>query len=233
MSSQIKSDEIDAVAKALHAAQGTLRAAAKSATNPHFKSKYAPLSEIWAVAVDAMKENGLSIAQYGIGGDAATLELMTILMHDSGQYIGGALVVPLAKHDPQGVGSAITYARRYAIACMLGIITEEDDDGNAARADVASEKPQATAPRAPTPPPAKRESLPSLPAAECPRCGGAMWDNRVNKKNPKAPDYKCKDATCIDERGYVSSFFPGEWEAICEDRMNHMGDDTMEEEDPF
>ena len=131
-----KSESIANLAAALSAVQGALRPAEENATNPFFKSKYADLASIISAARAYMAANGLSVSQFPgptYNGDShhyATLT--TILMHSSGEWISQDLTMPLAKVDPQGYGSAITYARRYALASVLGIVAGEDDDANAA-----------------------------------------------------------------------------------------------------
>lgn len=125
-----KSETIGALAKALSKVQSELRPAAKDSANPFFKSKYADLNSVWDSCRELLTENGLSVVQTNqIATDGVIVE--TILLHSSGQYIGGELFLPLAKSDPQGVGSAITYGRRYGLAAIVGIVADEDDDGNA------------------------------------------------------------------------------------------------------
>jgi hypothetical protein len=131
-----KSESLANLAAALSAVQGALRPAEENATNPFFKSRYADLASIISAARAYMAANGLSVSQFPgptYNGDShhyATLT--TILMHSSGEWISQDLTMPLAKVDPQGYGSAITYARRYALASVLGIVAGEDDDANSA-----------------------------------------------------------------------------------------------------
>lgn len=125
-----KSDTLTELAKAMNAAQADMSGAKKKAANPFFKSKYADLNSV----VDAVRipfaENGLSYSQFPIMEDGR-VGVETILMHSSGEWISSKLVLPMAKQDPQAAGSAITYARRYALQAIAGI-PAEDDDGNAA-----------------------------------------------------------------------------------------------------
>ena len=81
-----------------------------------------------------MAKNGLSVIQGNSIGANNTVIVETILAHESGQWIQSELCMPLAKNDPQGVGSAITYGRRYGLAAIVGIVADDDDDGNAASA---------------------------------------------------------------------------------------------------
>jgi len=142
-----KSEDIKELATALCKAQSEMSGAKKKAANPFFKSKYANLEEIINCAKDALSDNGLSISQFPVTGEA-TAGVTTLLMHSSGQWIEDTLLLKCAKQDPQGMGSAITYARRYAYQSVLGIPSEDDDGQRASQ----PAKPTYTAP---TPPPAK------------------------------------------------------------------------------
>jgi len=126
-----QSAEIGAIAKALASAQAKIQAAAKGSTNPHFKSKYADLAEVWAAGREPLTSNGLAVTQL-TECNADDMYLITTIMHESGQWVRGVYLVRPQKGDPQGYGSAITYARRYAFAAAVGIVADDDDDGNAA-----------------------------------------------------------------------------------------------------
>ena len=127
-----RSESIAALAAALSKAQGVMEGATKAGLNPHFKSKYADLASVWDACRKPLSDNGLSVVQLP-GGDGQTLSVTTILMHESGEWIEGTMTMTPTKNDPQGVGSCLTYARRYALAATVGI-SPEDDDGNAASA---------------------------------------------------------------------------------------------------
>ena len=117
---------------ALAKAQASIKGAIKDATNPHYKSKYADLASIWDAAREPLTKNGLSVVQLpGYEKDGNICTLTTILLHISGQWIKGVSGAPVAKPDAQGVGSAVTYLRRYSLAAVAGI-APEDDDGEAA-----------------------------------------------------------------------------------------------------
>lgn len=101
----------------------------KDATNPFFKSKYASLSNILEAINFPLIESGLSFSQLPSGENGLT----TILMHaESGEYLESTYEMKPVKDDPQGRGSVITYQRRYALAAVLGLNIDEDDDGNTA-----------------------------------------------------------------------------------------------------
>lgn len=116
--------------KALAAAQGELEHAKKDSLNPHYKSKYADL----AACLDAIKgpfaKHGLCVTQL-VGHENGVPTLKTILAHSSGEYIESTMVIVTTKNDVHGLGSGITYARRYALCAITGL-GADDDDGNGA-----------------------------------------------------------------------------------------------------
>lgn len=150
MESLYQSQDITELAKALLNVQRHLQPAAKDSDNPFTRSRYASLKSVMDTCRDALLENGIWLCQYPVPVDMANcLGLMTKLTHaESGQWQGSLTVVPLPKPDPQGMGSAITYARRYALTAMLGMVTE-DDDGEGAKAVSKTMPKQATPPKRP------------------------------------------------------------------------------------
>jgi hypothetical protein len=130
-----RSPSIAALAAALAKAQGEMEGAAKGNVNPHFKSKYADLASVWDACRGPLSKHGLSILQ-PVRADGPMVTVTTILAHSSGEWIEEALTMTASQNTPQGVGSAITYGRRYGLASMVGI-APEDDDGNAASAQPA------------------------------------------------------------------------------------------------
>jgi len=124
-----KSESIANLAKALCQFQGMGIKVGKEEINPFFKNKYASLANILDTIAKPLSECGLSFTQFPDGKS-----LTTILMHSSsGEWIESTYEMPIAKpNDPQAVGSAITYARRYAIGAVLGLNIDDDDDGNGA-----------------------------------------------------------------------------------------------------
>ncbi len=125
-----KSESITKLAAALSKAQAELGGAKKTQANSFFKSKYANLEEVINCVKEPFANNGLSFVQFPISGEG-TAGVETIIMHESGEYIANEFLLKCAKTDPQGMGSAITYARRYGLQSAVGI-PSEDDDGNAA-----------------------------------------------------------------------------------------------------
>lgn len=127
----IHSETITNIAAALARAAGEMPAVPKDSTNPHFKSKFASLDGIIERTKPVLARHDLAIVQ-GTAGESApgTVTVEMMLLHKSGEYLLSNVVMPLAKNDPQGVGSAITYGRRYLVAAMLSLAADEDDDGN-------------------------------------------------------------------------------------------------------
>lgn len=119
------------ISAAFVAAQKAFGPALKTSTNPHFRSKYADLSACIEAVIDGLNANGIALIQRPqICESGVTIE--TVFVHESGETMsGGTLHVPAQKNDPQGYGSALTYARRYSLCAACGI-APEDDDGNAA-----------------------------------------------------------------------------------------------------
>lgn len=125
-----KSDSITELAVALSKFQGNVTNPLNTANNPFFKSKYAPLNDVLNLVRPLLSEQGLSVVQ-APSGDGENIIIITTLLHESGQWITfPALVLKADKATAQGAGSAITYARRYALSAILGIASEDDDDGN-------------------------------------------------------------------------------------------------------
>lgn len=118
------------IATAFVKAQKAFGPALKTSTNPHFKSRYADLSACVEAVIDALNANGIALVQVLHECNDGVI-VSTTFIHESGEIIDtGKLHVPAAKHDPQGYGSALTYARRYSLMAACGI-APEDDDGNA------------------------------------------------------------------------------------------------------
>jgi hypothetical protein len=119
------------IATALVKAQKAFGPALKTATNPHFRSRYADLAACVEAVMDGLNNNGIAFVQQLTESDTGVI-VETVFIHESGEMLNcGKLHVPAVKHDPQGYGSALTYARRYSLMAACGI-APEDDDGNAA-----------------------------------------------------------------------------------------------------
>jgi hypothetical protein len=133
-----KSEQINELAAALCKAQAEIEDAEKAKSNPAFRSRYADLGAVVDACKPALTKHGLAFAQMCEVGPEGTLCLTTVLMHGSGQWISGTCSMPLAKQDPQGYGSALTYARRYGLAAMVGVCPEDDDAQGAMPAQQAA-----------------------------------------------------------------------------------------------
>ena len=131
------------IAKALVAAQKQFAPALKTSTNPHFKSRYCSLDACIEAVIDALNSSGIALIQKPhLCESGVTIE--TVFIHESGEQIsGGIFHTPAQKNDPQGYGSAMTYARRYSLMAACGI-APEDDDGNYASRPREQAKPAPT-----------------------------------------------------------------------------------------
>lgn len=181
------------IAAALVKAQKGFGPALKTSTNPHFRSKYADLSACVEAVVDALNANGITLMQQTREDDTG-VTVQTVFLHESGEaWESGWLHVPAAKQDPQGYGSALTYARRYSLMAACGI-APEDDDGNAAS------KPQ----RHQSAPPARQPTPQPFDAAKA--CE-AILRAPTEKLAVKYRDAALSRCTTNDERDKVQAAF--------------------------
>jgi len=152
-----KSESIKHLATSLNKAQSEMSGAKKTARNPFFKSSYANLEEVIHCIKEPFADNGLSFAQFPISTDGfAGVE--TIIMHESGEWISNEFMLKVSKNDPQGMGSAITYSRRYALQAAVGCPSEDDD------ANAATPRPQAKPAAQAQPKPKAKPAAPAKPA---------------------------------------------------------------------
>ena len=136
-----KSDSISKLATALNKVQSEMTPVVKNASNPFFRSSYADLTAVWEHIRKPLTKEGLSVCQTTDNGN-----LITTLMHTSGEWISGSYSLVCAKqNDPMALGSSMSYARRYALAAIVGAVAEtEDDDGNTASDKRVTTKPTVT-----------------------------------------------------------------------------------------
>ena len=177
-----KSEQINELAAALAKAKTSFGEIKKTAENPFYHSKYAPLDGVIAATDAALSANGLAVTQL-----PENEGLTTLLLHTSGQYISSLYPIRPVKDDPQGLGSAITYARRYALSAILGVASEPDDDANAASGGkaTAAAKPQTKPPAPPpvtTPPPAEPDDLDAALGTTPPPAEPPVDPTAANKK---------------------------------------------------
>lgn len=125
-----KSEHINELAAALAAAQAAMKGAVRDSQNPFFRSAYADLQSVWEACREPLAKNGLCVIQTA-ANDGEKIAVETILAHKSGQWVSSSLSAAPAKSDAQGIGSLVSYLRRYALAAMVGVY-QCDDDGEAA-----------------------------------------------------------------------------------------------------
>lgn len=143
----LTSEKIDQLAAALVKASEDFPKVVKDATNPHFGSRYASLGAIVDAVRPVLAQHGVIVIQSGGRADESGSEIVTRLQHATGQWIETIVWMPYAKASAQGAGSAITYGRRYGLSAALGIVADDDDDGNSA----GETKPAAAQAPRPTP----------------------------------------------------------------------------------
>lgn len=117
------------ISAALTKAQAGFKTAVFDSVNPHFKSSYASLNSVFDAVKAALSVNGLAVIQ-GVVVEGGANYLQTTLIHTSGETVSGLVPLIVAKNDMQGLGSSLTYARRYGLSALLGIVSDTDDDGN-------------------------------------------------------------------------------------------------------
>ena len=120
------SESIKNLAASLCKAQAEMGGAVKDSKNPFFKSDYADLTSVIKAIKEPFANHGLSYTQFPTNDDGR-IGVSTLLMHESGEYLEHSYTLPTTKADPQAAGSAITYARRYALQSIAGIPTADDD----------------------------------------------------------------------------------------------------------
>ena len=136
MENQMCSDKITNLAKAMLKVQKQLRPALKDSYNGFTQSKYATLNSVMEACSEALIDNGIWVTQYPVPVEdgSSNLGLVTKLVHaESGEWQESLISIPLAKADPQAYGSALTYARRYGLSSMIGLVTEDDDANMASK----------------------------------------------------------------------------------------------------
>lgn len=126
-----RSESIKSLAAALSAFQGDMKSAAFNKVNPHFRNRYCDLTGLWDAARATLAKHKLAVVQSPQSApDKGGIIIETMVLHESGEYLSDSFLMPSDKPTAQGYGSAITYGRRYALASMLGLVSDEDDDGN-------------------------------------------------------------------------------------------------------
>jgi len=135
------SEQIDLISKAVALAQGEMSPASKSTVNPFFKSTYSNLTQVWDAIREPLSKNNISVFQDVISTPVG-IAVLTRVCHASGQWMEfGPLEITLVKKDAQSLGSATSYAKRYALCAAIGVVADEDDDGEKAMGRNNSKEP--------------------------------------------------------------------------------------------
>lgn len=135
-----RSETIGKLSEALAKAQGEMKPASFDAQNPHFRSRYATLASIMEACRSSLSQNQIAVVQ-GTSVIEDRVIVTTMLIHASGEFISDQLSMNIIKDSPQAIGSAITYARRYSLASIAGVVSDEDDDAEAAMPKENAQKP--------------------------------------------------------------------------------------------
>lgn len=199
--------ETETIHEALLWVQQQLKPVQKDASNDYFHSRYYTLDALLETLKPLLNEVGLVLKQeapevMSPSGNTVMLAVESQLLHvQSKSTVSSRIWLPVARDDPQAAGAAITYGRRYSLAALFAVAADQDDDAERAMARSSSGNASNNTPRQTTPQAAPQQQQQQQARAaggvpSCPICGGAMWDNREGKRNPKAPDFKCKDRSC-------------------------------------
>ena len=215
-----RSEQIDQLATALSKFQGSLEqpklnstVKVKTRTGGEYSFKYADLSECKAAAKKPLSENGLAVTQL-IEDDYS---LLTVLMHSSGQWISSRVKMPISEPGAQAIGSAITYAKRYAFCAILGIVADDDEDGNLSQGNTAQKQSRQNAPAKQ---PAKQQTAPKQQAQT-----KRMFDLKLCERDdffPKIHEYEekaRKEGKPFSVRSFLESVYQ-----IDESALHHVED---------
>ena len=215
-----KSEQIDQLAAALSKFQGALEqpklnstVKVKTRTGGEYSFKYADLSECKAAAKKPLAENGLAVTQL-IEED---YYIQTVLMHTSGQWISSRVKMPITEEGAQAAGSAITYAKRYAFCAILGIVADDDEDGNLSQGNTAQKQSRQNAPAKQ---PAKQQTAPKQQAPT-----KRMFDLKLCERDdffPKIHEYEekaRKEGKPFSVRSFLESVYQ-----IDESALHHVED---------
>lgn len=126
------SDTLGKLFEALAKAQAEFGIAVFDSKNPHFKNEFASLRSIDEATKKQLTKVGIAVTQIAFTDENGGQCLFTVLGHSSGEFLAGTVKLFLSKQDMQGLGASLTYAKRYAKSAVIGVVSDQDDDGNAA-----------------------------------------------------------------------------------------------------
>lgn len=189
------SDQINDIAAALAKAQGSMSQPSKNRTvkvqtktGGSYTFDYATFDEILRSVQKPLAENGIAFIQAPRIAENGKVEIITRLIHQSGQWIESILPVIVTEAGNQAMGSALTYAKRYALTAMLGVAAEEDDDGNAAQGNTVADRQDRA------PPQARQQTKTAAPRTNG---NGDAW--KADAERIKAAIKVAKDAQALDD----------------------------------
>lgn len=190
-----------AIYEALVKAQAGFKSATFDSANPHFKSKYASLTSVMNAVRASLNANGLAITQNVDQGN-----VITTLVHISGESISNSVPLIVGKNDMQGMGSALTYGRRYGLSALLGIVTDEDDDGNGSQPNKPLDAPKEASTTSATEPPPHTDAD-FVPSPEDDIKEPNMGYAQSHEASPLCP--------VCGKKGFVSKFNDQEFYCTC------------------
>lgn len=232
----LQSDSLNELTAALAKAQGAMKPAVKDANNPHFDSDYSTLAAVWDACRDPLSSNGLAVTQTTQTDAGGKLQLLTKLLHVSGQWIAGLYPILAERPTPQSTASGMTYARRNALMGIVGIApdSKEDDDGNSANETRnANKRPEQRAKPAPAPtqqPPAAKSTAPPPAVKNQGKTSGAATSAKPNPSDRASQPQIKRMFAMAKEAGYT-----GADGNVDEGALKHMlyelfGDDVIDDE---
>jgi hypothetical protein len=179
---------------ALVAAQAEMRNPPKDSVNPHFKSRFADLATVLDTVKPVLAKHKLGVVQLPTEVEGVGPAMSTMLIHESGEFVRSTIGLRPGKQDPQGIGAALTYARRYGLQAVLGITADDDDDGNhSSHASRPAQQRQQAAPPQQKPHPQADKPKPPPPASV-----RELWERVSNSPAPQTGDELVKWVRSLD-----------------------------------
>ena len=203
-----RSDTITELAKSLVKAQADFGPLVKGSKNEFFRSKYSDLSAVMDVIRGPLHEHGLCFVQTNTPDEPGFITLETTLIHTSGEWLQGCIRMPLAKNDPQGYGSAMTYAKRYALQAILGLASEDDDAESATqrKSPVGKSEPQKPPVTPPEPQVQPQGQETPITAPQRKKLWAMMKEAGLNQDDAKAFYDRIAPKTATDASTFIDGF---------------------------